>query len=356
VTEPDRTADRVVADAVRDLPGGLTARPVGPSDVAAITSLIRAVDIAGCGHTSTNAEEVHDLLDATDCGWGHGCAAVWRDDEIVGTLVTSDGLETRRGWRADVYSKPGDPRAHGINGALIDAGLREGRARFDLRFPDPDEPMQEAKSGAHVNDGALRAELEERGFVEVRRYWRMKADHWSMDTLAEGGASADLAASARADAAALASRGYILRRLHDGESDWTGIHEAQSAAFLDHFDFTPVDFVTWRGFFTGQTEDPGQWLVVEREGRIVGFVMGSNRYASEDCGYVASIGVVREHRGQGLARALLRARMADDAARGYISTILHVDATNPTGATALYESVGMVVDSEFMGFHRPLYG
>jgi hypothetical protein len=36
--------------------------------------------------------------------------------------------------------------------------------------------------------------------------------------------------------------------------------------------------------------------------------------------------------------------------------MLHVDATNPTGATALFESVGMTVDSEFVGFHRPLYG
>ena len=47
--------------------------------------------------------------------------------------------------------------------------------------------------------------------------------------------------------------------------------------------------------------------------------------------------------------------MADDVQRGFLSTILHVDATNPTGATALYESVGMVADSEFVGFHRPLF-
>jgi hypothetical protein len=33
-----------------------------------------------------------------------------------------------------------------------------------------------------------------------------------------------------------------------------------------------------------------------------------------------------------------------------------VDVTNPTGATSLYESVGMTVDSEFVGFRRPLYG
>ena len=83
--------------------------------------------------------------------------------------------------------------------------------------------------------------------------------------------------------------------------------------------------------------------------------MGPNRYAARIAATWRSLGAVQEHRGQGLARALLLARMADDIERGFISTILHVDATNPTGATRLYESVGMVVDSEFLGLHRPLF-
>ena len=356
MTEPDRISGRVLADAVRDLPGGLTVRPTEPFDVEAVTGLMRAVDIAGCGHTSTNIEEVRDTLAYPDCNWAHGAAIVWRGDEAVGALFTFDGLESGRGWMVDVYSRPGDPRAHGINGALIDAGLREGRARFDLRFPDPDEPMQEAKSGAYVNDLGLRADLEERGFAEVRRYWRMKVDHWSVESLAEGGSGEQEAQEARASAGRLAEQGYTMRPFRDVDEDWRGVHEAHSTAFVDHFDFTPIDLETWRGFVTGQTDDITQWLVVEHEGRIVAYAQGSDKYASEDCGYVASIGVLREHRGRGLARALLRARMADDAARGRISTILHVDATNPTGATALYESVGMVADSEFVGFHRPLYG
>ena len=353
---PGGPPDRVVAQAIRDLPAGLEPRPAGRDDVAAITGLIRAVDLAGCGHTSTNIEEIHDLLDAGGCGWSRGCATVWRGADLVGALVVLDGLADRRGWMMDVYCKPGDPRAHGIYGALIDAGLREGRNRFDLRFPDPDEPMQDAKSGLYANDGALRAELEQRSFEEVRRYWRMTVDHWSMDTLAEGGMSSGLADQVTADTAELAAHGYVLRPFRNVAADWTAVHEAHSTAFLDHFDFTPIDFESWRRHHIGQTEDPTQWLVVEHEGRIVAYVLGSNRYASEDCGYVASLGVLPEHRGRGLARALLRARLADDAARGYVSTMLHVDATNPMGATALYQSVGMTVDSEFVGFHRPLYG
>jgi ribosomal protein S18 acetylase RimI-like enzyme len=355
VSGAEIAAGRILADAVRDLPGGLEVRPTGPDDVDGITALMRATDIAGCGHTSTNLEEVHDELASPDCGWGHGAATVWRGDEVVGALIVYDGLAHGRGWMVDLYSRPGDPRAHGINGALIDAGLREGRARFDLVFPDPDEPMQNAKAGAYANDGALRADLEERGFAEVRRYWRMKVDHWSVDALGLDDAPS-IGEEARAEAADLAARGYTLRPFRDTDAELRGLHEAHSAAFLDHFDFTPVDLETWLGYVTGQTDDRSQWLVVEHDGRIVGYAQGSNRYAAEDCGYVASIGVIREQRGQGLARALLRARMADDVARGRISTILAVDADSPTGATALYESVGMVVDSEFVGFQRPLYG
>lgn len=348
-------AGRVLAEAIRDLPGGLEACPSGPEDLEAITALIRAVDIAGCGHTSANLEEVQDTLAAPDCGWAHGSATVWRADDLVGVIIVFDGLASGRGWMIDMFSRPGDPFSHGINGALIDAGLREGRARFDLVFPDPDAPMQNAKAGVYANDGLLRADLEERGFAEVRRFWRMKVDHWSVDALGLDDGP-QVGAQARADAADLASRGYTVRPFRDTDEELRALHEAHSTAFLDHFDFTPVDLETWQGFVSGQTDDRSQWLVVEHEGQIVGYAQGSNRYAAEDCGYVASIGVLRDHRGRGLARALLRARMADDVARGLISTILHVDATNTTGATALYESVGMVVDSEYVGFHRPLYG
>jgi len=317
---------------------------------------MRSSDIAGCGHSSTNIDEVRDELSAPDCDWAHGSVTVWRGAELVGALITFDGLASGRGWMIDAYTKPNDPRVHGIQGALIDGALREGRTRFDLLFPDPDEPMQMAKAGCYTNEGALRADLEQRGFVEVRTYWRMKVDHVSVSDALNAEPLAVASATGDDPRVTGLPDGYMLRTFRDGESDWRGVHEAHSASFLDHFDFTPLGFEAWREHTQGVTEDPSQWLVAEHNQEIVGYARGSNRYASEECGYVASIGVVREHRGHGVARALLRARMADDVARGFLSTILHVDASSPTGATRLYESVGMVADSEFVGLHRPLYG
>lgn len=350
--------ERRMVDAVRDLPSGLVARAAEPQDVDGLTAVVRETDIAGCGHSSTNSEELRDYLADPECGWGRGAVTVWRGPEIIGGLLTFDGLAVGRGWMLDVHAKPSDPRLHGILAALIDAAIREGRTRFELLFPGPDEPMQLAKAGCYSNDEALRSELEKRGFREVRTFWRMKVDHATgADALDPQPLQAPLGTS-RAEAGAIAaplSEGYRIRPFRDEDSDWHGVHEASSAAFLDHFDFTPLEFDEWQERHQGETEDPTQWIVAESDDGVVGYAMGSNRYASEDCGYVASLGVVREHRGHGLARALLRARMADDVARGFLSTILHVDATNPTGATRLYESVGMTVDSEFIGLHRPLF-
>lgn len=350
---PQPTVRRVLAREVMDLPEGHVVRATGPDDVGAITGLIRAVDIAGCGHTSTNIEEVTDELADPDCGWEYGSACVWRGGDLVGAALVYDGLVDGRGWMIDVHARPGDPRARVILGALIDATLREGRYRWDALYMDPEVPLPTAKAGCYVNDGAARAELEQRGFVEVRRFQRMKVDHWSVEGLSGPGSGAD--SPDGAPAVGVLQQGYRLRPFRDDESDWRGVHAAHSAAFLDHFDFTPVGFDAWRGHLHGQTVDPTQWIVVEDEGQIIGYAMGSNSYAADDCGYVASIGVLAEHRGRGVARALLRARMADDVQRGFLSTILHVDATNPTGAATLYESLGFVADGEFVGFQRPLF-
>jgi ribosomal protein S18 acetylase RimI-like enzyme len=348
---PVPSVRRVLAREVMGLPEGHAVRPAVPEDVAAITALERSVDIAGCGHSSTNIEQVSAELSDPDCGWEYGSATIWRGPDLVGAGFVHDGLVDGRGWRVDVHARPGDPLARVILGSLIDAALREGRYRWDALYMDPEVPLPTAKAGCYANDGALRGELEQRGFAEVRRFWRMKVDHWSVAGPSSPGAEAPPEASG----AGPLPEGYRVRPFRDVESDWRGVHTASSTAFLDHFDFTALEFDRWREHVQRGTADPTQWIVAEHDGRIIGYAMGSTTYASEDCGYVASIGVVREHRGRGVARALLRARMADDMARGFISTILHVDATNPTGATRLYESVGMVADSEFVAFHRPLF-
>ncbi len=332
---------RRLVDAVTGLPAGVVARATAPGDVWAVTELIRAVDLAAWGHTSTASEEVREELADPACDWGHGSVCVSDGDELVAACLTFDRIDTVRGYFLDVYVRPGDQRSRALYRALVAGALREGQDRIELAGADPDAPGQEAKLGCYATETVLHEELADLGFQLVRRFQRMRIDH-------DGAAPAP-----PTEPPAWQRAGYVVRVARD-EADWRGIHAAHSVAFADHFDFTVVTFDQWQQDNAGPSADPTQWVVADRDGEVVGYALGSDRYAAAGSGYVASLGVLREHRGRGLARELLAQRFADDIRRGLTATMLHVDATNTTGANELYEAVGMHVDLESVTFMRRL--
>jgi ribosomal protein S18 acetylase RimI-like enzyme len=70
--------------------------------------------------------------------------------------------------------------------------------------------------------------------------------------------------------------------------------------------------------------------------------------------YVASVGVRRPWRRRGLARALLASALVAAREAGFTSASLGVDTDSPTGATALYTSVGFAPDKTFTTYRKPL--
>lgn len=330
---------RPLAEAVRDLPGGLVARPLTPHDVPVATAIIRAVDISASGASSTNEAECHDMFAEPECRWGAGAALIERGDQAVALLVTFDGVQVGRGWHLDVYIRPGDPGERALRRAMISAGLAEGQQRWAAPAVAGTVGQEGlvAKTACFPAEVDLLADLASFGFAEVRRFWRMAIRH---------------------DGAPLAiglPEGYTLRpvQVDDGD-DRRLLHHVATTCFADHYDFAPVAYDPWWQALEARTEDPSQWWFAETGGQVAGYVRGSDRFASEGMGYVASLGVLRAHRGRGLAGALLRSRFADDAARGRAGTLLHVDSASPTGATRVYESAGMVVDEVYVAQSRPL--
>ena len=71
-------------------------------------------------------------------------------------------------------------------------------------------------------------------------------------------------------------------------------------------------------------------------------------------GYVGAIGVRPAWRGQGLGKALLQRTFAEFRRRGTTRVTLDVDSQNATGAVALYERVGMHVDTCGVAFEKTL--
>lgn len=133
--------------------------------------------------------------------------------------------------------------------------------------------------------------------------------------------------------------------LHSGETEAVRkeAHQIHQEAFADHFGFVKVDYEHW--FERRQAQSVTDWsqLVVARiDGRPAALIVANNQFVTdEDCGYVATLAVLPEHRGKGLGRFLLRHAFAADAARGRRGTLLHVDSNNTTPALDLYLSAGM---------------
>lgn len=330
----------VLAEAIRDLPGGLVAVPATPSEVPAVTAVVRAVEIAATGTSSSNDLENADWLGDPQCRWGEGAAVVRRGPDTVAVAVTYDSLALDHSWWTGVFVLPGDPDARALTKALLRQTVAEGRARW-AGLPGEHHPVDlspRVTSACLAGETELAADLAGLGFAEVRRFWRMRRDHDSPQT------------------PVAAPPGVVLREFDaENEEDWSAVHAAHMAAFAGHYDFTPVDLATWREEVACGSFDPTAWTLATADGGIVGYALGTDRYADEGQGYIARLGVSASHRGRGIARAVLHQRFGDDAARGRTATLLHVDSTNPTGATALYTSVGMRADQEHVWFARPLF-
>ena len=69
-------------------------------------------------------------------------------------------------------------------------------------------------------------------------------------------------------------------------------------------------------------------------------------------GWVGSLGVRRKWRKQGLGMALLLHSFGEFYKRGETVVGLGVDASNPTGATRLYERAGMHIETEYVCYEK----
>ncbi len=88
-------------------------------------------------------------------------------------------------------------------------------------------------------------------------------------------------------------------------------------------------------------------------GALVGSISPEDAEGFEGS-YVDYLGVTRAARGRGVARALLWAVIEDASRRGCNRVGLEVDADSPTGADALYDSMGWRTTYETQSWHRDI--
>jgi len=136
------------------------------------------------------------------------------------------------------------------------------------------------------------------------------------------------------------------------EADASAFHAANEEAFEDHWEPHPQSFETWWARQRARSNyDPSLWFLIRDADEVVAIARNEQRASG---GYVGSLGVRRAWRGRGYGRALLLHSFREFRRRGMTRATLGVDSTNPTGATHLYESVGMHVDLEMIVWEKLL--
>jgi mycothiol synthase len=287
------------------------------------------------------------------------------DMEAVAALAATDetalhgrasrlGPSDVRGWlaRADLgndswlYEEGGSPVAVSWFELNDDLGLfvgivtqgAKGRG-IGRRIVDSGEARARERGAARVQTFALELDasagdlFEQEGYALVRRFYEMAIE------------------LVTAPMVPALSEGFTLEVFRT--EDARPFYEALDAAFQDHWEHHSIGFERWwEGKQAAHDFDPTLWFLV-RDGDKVAAVI-RNDPERNGGGYVGAIGVQRAWRGKGLGRALLLRAFAEFYSRGISRVTLGVDAESPTGATKLYESVGMETESAAVVYEKAL--
>lgn len=138
------------------------------------------------------------------------------------------------------------------------------------------------------------------------------------------------------------------------------VYQVIQDSFRDHWGFVAESFDEWRRWATGGANfDPSLWfLAVTTDSggnEIVGAALCRPGLPEDpDMGWIGAVGVLRDYRRQGIGSALLRYVIGEFHRRGKPRVGLAVDSDSLTGATRLYEQVGMQVTRQWDKYEKVL--
>ena len=138
------------------------------------------------------------------------------------------------------------------------------------------------------------------------------------------------------------------------------IWDGSAEAFRDHWgenEWTEEDWIRFDA--DPDNADPCFWRIGWVGDEVAGVVMttvpaGENERHGRARVYVSQVSVRRPWRRRGLARALLAGSLVAAREAGFTSASLGVDTDSPTGATALYESLGFAPEKTFTAYRKRL--
>ena len=300
-------------------------RPVEMTDVPILVDLVARMTTEVLGEPDANEAEIRDDLT--------GSHFILEADTFI--AVAPDGRavaygqghdeHTGSGW-VDVYVDLGLPES--LFDQVADAAIDACAGRIDESATKRGAPSVTLSADLYEPESRMRSAYERAGFRLETVYWRMCLDlteHPPEQPALPGGFSIRSVDPDDDD---------VMRQAFD-------LHEE---TFSEHHGFEDTDRTLddysndWR---SAESYDPKAWWFAYEADTPVGMLLGDNRRSDQGAGYVRALGVKKRLRGRGLARALLLTSFAHYRDQGCASVQLGVDTGNVTGATRLYESVGM---------------
>jgi mycothiol synthase len=299
------------------LPETITRRPATGKDAAAVATLVAEDESELFGRPSRLG--VVDVVS----WWSR------TDLETDSWLLEDEGRLVGVGWH-EPHDSIGihvgivaqGEKGRGLGGSLVDLG--ESHA--------VESDAERAHAIALAPDTAAAELFVGRGYHEVRRFF-------------------DMAIELTEPVAVPVPDGFEIETFR--EEDARVFHDALDEAFQDHWEHHPISFEKWWENKRAASDfDPTLWFLI-RDGDEVAATIRNDALRNGG-GYVGGVGVRRPWRGRGLGKALLLHTFREFQQRGQTRVTLGVDAENPTGATQLYERVGMHVESEAIVFEKAL--
>lgn len=303
MTDPDQRADSALAG----LPAGLVARPFAPSDAAAFHALYAECERADTGETAIELADVEGDWARPSVDLARHSLGVWDGDVLVA------GTDVYGARRADGCVRPSH-RGRGIGTALArwtrSTAARDGGTVVGMTVP-----------AGSAGDALLPG-------LGYRLGWTSWVLRLPADTVV---ADRPL------------PQGFSLRDARPEE--YPVVHRVIEDAFDEWPDRQGYPYEDWASAVVGRTGfEPGRLRVVESpDGELVAVcsLMVATPSGEPPTAYVDQLATRADHRGRGLAQALLADAFA--AGRRAGATVSELSTDSRTGALPLYERLGMVV-------------
>lgn len=280
-------------------------RPPTHEDAPAVTAL-----------TARHAPDAYDQL-WLERDWSEPGFDLEADARVTAEAYVAVWDGRGKAW-IDVQGEP--------TGELLE--WAEARAR--------EKGLTRAMAGGWTGHDSAKSLLAGSGYELIRHSWRMRV---ALADVTEEPAWPE---------------GITVRSFRPG--DERTFYEVNQETFEDHWEHNEPDpYDEWAHWILEPPIfEPDLWFIAEEDGEVAAIEINHPRPELPGVGWVGILGVRRAWRRRGLGRALLLKAFHEFRARGFREAGLGVDAASLTGATRLYESVGMRVTAQFDIFEKQL--